>query len=936
MPEYIKTKSNYVYRSEHQKTPNGVIYERNYMTVSLPDGYSKDMTPVYGDSNFVFVTRSGVNVRKKRRLGTWINNGCGNEFWTPICLGENISRETKIVFNPDYSSLKDFAYYGSAINLIRATINGVIMYFPAELYFSDEEYKVGSSTYYRVYNDFNIDVNTKRITNEEVENELRYMCLSSDRYCVIDGNGNVTVETLSWSVENGDSSCSELSNGTFIATATTDVARILVYYKDGEKILLTTQNKNGYKIRPKESEIEKYYDNIDDFTRVLLNRDSYPIYKAVFMTPRLTEGGYVQSYQTYIWPTRGGYNPDITSQSYGLYVNALIKLATYHDEYDCDNLWRMMTHEAIKNLDWTFTKQVGTDVDTIEEIDTSRIEPILKIYGRQYDDIKRYIDTIRTLNNITYDKKNNFPDYFLTDSLSISGWDVKSVNPTIDETVVAPSLYSGITTDFDSTEANIEFARRLKLNTRYLHSVKGTRKGIEAMLGLLGYNKDEDYTITEHDCVFSGEYPTMEEVQSYNILKSNYPLDDYVGPELYGLPLREVLITDESGETELDYVIPWYDEEKPYDDELYFQMYGGWRLINEETIDVKELTDATAITSDAEYSLYGQTQNSIHFCETLDEMLELGKAVIRTGDICYVENINNISDLYMQKEDEPQDESDFSNYFIIMDADYCSTLGFYQDLDDDEEGGDGDGGEDGGDDEDDGDGDENTNNISGMFSETRHLLGARGDARNAEDGVWGWKNVGIAELSSATTANARKVLHLESIIDTNEGNNPHFEEGHSYDNGDFYIERMANPFKGAIDAGYMDELDEETITAATATCKFTPTTVIDNTKCWYFTDSKLSPQIIIVKTNDRGDYVTAGTMTPLSVDIDGIYNPEGGQTNDEAAANSVVNIKNMELKFKNIDTSNPDVVNFIIKKVLFYVEQMIPSTTILSVILSDE
>lgn len=89
-----------------------------------------------------------------------------------------------------------------------------------------------------------------------------------------------------------------------------------------------------------------------------------------------------------------------------------------------------MTHEAIKNLDWTFTKQNSDDIEEYETIDTSRVQPALRIWGRQYDDIKRYIDNIKYMTNISYNKQNNLPDYFITDALECAGWETKALNTT--------------------------------------------------------------------------------------------------------------------------------------------------------------------------------------------------------------------------------------------------------------------------------------------------------------------------------------------------------------------------------------------------------------------------------------------------------------------------------------------------------------------------
>ena len=50
-----------------------------------------------------------------------------------------ITNETKIRLKPNYTSIKDFACYGSAVKLVQGTVNGVITDFPAEMYLSNEQ-----------------------------------------------------------------------------------------------------------------------------------------------------------------------------------------------------------------------------------------------------------------------------------------------------------------------------------------------------------------------------------------------------------------------------------------------------------------------------------------------------------------------------------------------------------------------------------------------------------------------------------------------------------------------------------------------------------------------------------------------------------------------------------------------------------------------------
>ncbi|MDE5889353.1 MAG: TIP41 family protein, partial [Bacilli bacterium] len=60
-----------------------------------------------------------------------------------------------------------------------------------------------------------------------------------------------------------------------------------------------------------------------------------------------------------------------------------------------NNLYNRMTHEAIKNFDWTYSRDYvsGEEQDNIEG--GLRMQQILYFIGRVFDDIKNKIETIK-------------------------------------------------------------------------------------------------------------------------------------------------------------------------------------------------------------------------------------------------------------------------------------------------------------------------------------------------------------------------------------------------------------------------------------------------------------------------------------------------------------------------------------------------------------
>ena len=184
------------------------------------------------------------------------------------------------------------------------------------------------------------------------------------------------------------------------------------------------------RIRPRREIIDDYFDNLDLFEKVLLNRDSDPLYTANFELLSENDYGNYTYLREFTFPTTyGGYNLGSSTQAFEKYVSSLSEIGEYYDSKYTDNLWRSMTHESIKNFDWTYTRHYTPGEEEPYVEGGTKIQKVIRVYGREFDEVKTYIDAIDDLNTVTYDNINNLPDYFFTDKLEEQGWDVKLVHP---------------------------------------------------------------------------------------------------------------------------------------------------------------------------------------------------------------------------------------------------------------------------------------------------------------------------------------------------------------------------------------------------------------------------------------------------------------------------------------------------------------------------
>lgn len=694
-----KSKTNFTLRRLHQSGSYGSIYERDYTTVAQYPSENNGQLSIYTSPSFKLTIRPGSNGQKKYRHGNWLinPNSCAsnNTSWTLNCLPEPNKVDSKIILKPNSRKLTDFACYGSSYELIKATIADIIVNFPAEIYVTNTkiestkifdvnpelkktefyEYK----NYYVANNPLNIDIIQSVIPENNKLSPLRYFCESENSYVLLYDNKEPETTTapinnvntfaslptvaptvgptvapfpsILWNPKlRPDKGC--LNNGDILAIVT--FGRVLdivcVYY---ENSILYLANKTGYRIRPSQKIIDNFFNNLNDFGKILLNPQTE--YTAIFETFEETDSdGWIMFDKKYKWPLdEGGWNISTNGTIFSEYINDLSKLALAYDNLYTDAIWRDMTHEAISNMDLTIESN-GEE----NNLNPTKMKKLLNVIGRQFDEIKKYADNIKKVNSITYTQDANTPDYFLPDNLELSGWETKEILNEIPNNIITPPIYGARVVGFTAGDANNEFMRRLQLNSKQILAEKGTKRCIEDLMALFGYHSTDwlknyygslngvdltkAFTILEYVYVAKG-YAYQDSkinadnmhllVQNMNSLKDNY-LDDNsendIGTDPYqGLPVTDVTYTvydDEGKSNEITRLIPWIDKNKKYDSNLYFQMNGGWGR-----------NDGN---NENETPVYDYTISKIHYVPTLDELYSLLYYTLDKTGIYYIGNID--------------------------------------------------------------------------------------------------------------------------------------------------------------------------------------------------------------------------------------------------------------------------------------------------------
>jgi hypothetical protein len=298
--------------------------------------------------------------------------------------------------------------------------------------------------YFSVY--FNEDMSFEGIVDANLGNYLiKNGTISAKRgetyyFRAYEENGSIKYEAL-------DKYCPQV--GDFVAKITITPQNCIVWngigrendpiilraYRDDKLNVVYLVREKDFRIhfRPKQS--LSFYDNFKDslnmFQRTILGDFSGVKNTARFEVMNEGEYGYTKKLQTFTFPTNhGGWNPGSDGLDMVDYVRTLMNIGLVYDEKFSDNICRSMTHEALKNLDWTrgFNDAEERD-DNNHYIQTGdKFKSIIRIMGFFFDQEKAYIDCIGNTNTLTYNNRANLSDYFISDKLEMDGWVVNNIS----------------------------------------------------------------------------------------------------------------------------------------------------------------------------------------------------------------------------------------------------------------------------------------------------------------------------------------------------------------------------------------------------------------------------------------------------------------------------------------------------------------------------
>jgi hypothetical protein len=444
-------------------------------------------TPLFTIGNFQIDTTIVEKQNKTYDIGQ------SSQYFTLDDIGqtnesENVLRDnkTKLTLNPDYTDPRSYSYFGSLKEYFRVNIEQIIRTWPASIYVDNvfdsitgntvEDYNYNPVTNRSTFkvnnsffvNSFDIKYLNEYTTNEGLDNSLRNLVVEYGKYVI---------------------SYNQIEYPIIGFTGSTSISNDYVYFDvDGisfDDITGSTLS-TKYHIKPNDIEVEKFFSSLSDLAYYLLNRYIYPAYTIKFNYLAESDQGPYDIFlnKSYTWPVIDGYNIDIVSNLFDTYITSVYDFCTYFDENDTNILNRRLVSESINRLN-TIRRADGSE----DENEAEKVSKLINIYAREFDEVKKYIDGVSYVRNVTYDKKKNTPDSLVKDLSKTLGWSM--LNPMSDVDLISSfiptqSVFSGYTVNYSKYDAEIEFWRRIIINSAHLWRSKGARKAIEFIFDLIG------------------------------------------------------------------------------------------------------------------------------------------------------------------------------------------------------------------------------------------------------------------------------------------------------------------------------------------------------------------------------------------------------------------------------------------------------------------
>ena len=237
-------------------------------------------------------------------------------------------------------------------------------------------------------------------------------------------------------------------------------------------------------IKPKRQEYDEFYTKLSDMGRFLLDYDyDKEKYISTIRYSKVDDNGVnLNVNEKLIFPQIDEVNIDLFSNDFDSYLTKLNGISDDFDSTKTNLISRFLTTDSLKEFD----------------TEDRRFNLILGLMGKNFDNVRKYIDGITYMTNLSYDKIENIPDLLTKNYGNMLGFETYNVE---DEGTIMESLFSledlNVESGVTPAEIDIELWRRIFINSYHLWKSKGTRKSIEFILNLVGL-PDSIFEINEH------------------------------------------------------------------------------------------------------------------------------------------------------------------------------------------------------------------------------------------------------------------------------------------------------------------------------------------------------------------------------------------------------------------------------------------------------
>lgn len=408
---------------------------------------------------------------------------------------------TQVMLNLDKTQLSNYALFGSLTEFIRVALEDIVIKWPASLYvtsfYLNSDNKSVSLptfenyTYDEIRDEASFKVNTNLLRNTfsinylengtivntfNAENDIRNLVVNSQSYAIL---------------------LNDLEYGVLRFTGATTMLNDYIYFVVKGNVFSGASSTIDYHIKPNKQNENIFFAGLNNFEAYLLNRFSLPKYTATFTFKIKTDSGIIlNTNKTVTWPVSDGYNIDFNIGNYVTYVSDLIDIATNSDLYESNLMNRFLVSESITSFD---TVPIFLNEEIIDNTG-QKINKTLNIYGVSFDEINNFVNGISFANVVSYNKLDNTPDNYVKGLAKVLGWELITSLTNSDlltnHTNASQSMFSGHSVGLTPNEIDIEFWRRIVINSPWIWKSKGVRSSIEFFLrfismplGLIEFNE---------------------------------------------------------------------------------------------------------------------------------------------------------------------------------------------------------------------------------------------------------------------------------------------------------------------------------------------------------------------------------------------------------------------------------------------------------------